>query len=109
MAYNNLFLSLLSNRQCALAALRDVHMYLSLEEGQVAVRGQKDPCIPLGSAPHSPPPPRLRLSSHLGLSALLSSLTQVFDATNTTRERRDLILQFAKEHGYKVSSDVKSL
>ncbi|KAL8164279.1 UNVERIFIED_CONTAM: hypothetical protein K2H54_048485 [Gekko kuhli] len=49
-------------RQCALAALRDVHMYLSLEEGQVAV----------------------------------------FDATNTTRERRGLILQFAKEHGYKV-------
>ncbi|XP_048347020.1 6-phosphofructo-2-kinase/fructose-2,6-bisphosphatase 1 isoform X1 [Sphaerodactylus townsendi] len=26
----------------------------------------------------------------------------VFDATNTTRERRALILQFAKEHGYKV-------
>ncbi|XP_075434531.1 6-phosphofructo-2-kinase/fructose-2,6-bisphosphatase 1 isoform X1 [Ascaphus truei] len=26
----------------------------------------------------------------------------VFDATNTTRERRSLILQFAKEHGYKV-------
>ncbi|KAJ6655307.1 hypothetical protein lerEdw1_005499 [Lerista edwardsae] len=49
-------------RQCALAALRDVKMYLSLEEGQVAV----------------------------------------FDATNTTQERRDLILQFAKENGYKV-------
>ncbi|XP_060108906.1 6-phosphofructo-2-kinase/fructose-2,6-bisphosphatase 1 isoform X2 [Heteronotia binoei] len=49
-------------RQCALAALRDVHTYLSSEEGQVAV----------------------------------------FDATNTTRERRDLILQFAKEHGYRV-------
>ncbi|XP_027488267.1 6-phosphofructo-2-kinase/fructose-2,6-bisphosphatase isoform X1 [Corapipo altera] len=27
---------------------------------------------------------------------------QVFDATNTTRERRDVILQFAKENGYKV-------
>ncbi|XP_029463191.1 6-phosphofructo-2-kinase/fructose-2,6-bisphosphatase 1 isoform X2 [Rhinatrema bivittatum] len=26
----------------------------------------------------------------------------VFDATNTTRERRALILQFAKQHGYKV-------
>ncbi|XP_053935958.1 6-phosphofructo-2-kinase/fructose-2,6-bisphosphatase isoform X8 [Cuculus canorus] len=49
-------------RQCALAALRDVHTYLSCEEGQVAV----------------------------------------FDATNTTQERRDLILQFAKENGYKV-------
>ncbi|KAM5221035.1 6-phosphofructo-2-kinase/fructose-2,6-bisphosphatase 1 isoform 1-T1 [Ctenodactylus gundi] len=49
-------------RQCALAALKDVHNYLSCEEGHVAV----------------------------------------FDATNTTRERRSLILQFAKEHGYKV-------
>ncbi|KAH0628868.1 hypothetical protein JD844_010469 [Phrynosoma platyrhinos] len=49
-------------RQCALAAIRDVKTYLSLEEGQVAV----------------------------------------FDATNTTRERRALILQFAKENGYKV-------
>ncbi|XP_015670429.1 6-phosphofructo-2-kinase/fructose-2,6-bisphosphatase 1 isoform X4 [Protobothrops mucrosquamatus] len=49
-------------RQCALAALRDVQIYLSMEEGQVAV----------------------------------------FDATNTTQERRALILQFAKENGYKV-------
>ncbi|XP_030789470.1 6-phosphofructo-2-kinase/fructose-2,6-bisphosphatase 1 isoform X2 [Rhinopithecus roxellana] len=49
-------------KQCALAALKDVHNYLSREEGHVAV----------------------------------------FDATNTTRERRSLILQFAKEHGYKV-------
>ncbi|XP_025032532.1 6-phosphofructo-2-kinase/fructose-2,6-bisphosphatase 1 isoform X2 [Python bivittatus] len=49
-------------RQCALAALRDVRTYLSMEEGQVAV----------------------------------------FDATNTTQERRALILQFAKENGYKV-------
>uniref|UniRef100_A0A670K293 6-phosphofructo-2-kinase/fructose-2,6-biphosphatase 1 n=1 Tax=Podarcis muralis TaxID=64176 RepID=A0A670K293_PODMU len=55
-------------RQCALAALRDVQTYLSVEEGQVAV----------------------------------------FDATNTTRERRTLILQFAKENGYKVSSQVSS-
>uniref|UniRef100_A0A8C8SXL9 6-phosphofructo-2-kinase/fructose-2,6-biphosphatase 1 n=1 Tax=Pelusios castaneus TaxID=367368 RepID=A0A8C8SXL9_9SAUR len=49
-------------RQCALAALKDVHTYLSHEEGQVVV----------------------------------------FDATNTTRERRATILQFAREHGYKV-------
>ncbi|XP_065427294.1 6-phosphofructo-2-kinase/fructose-2,6-bisphosphatase 1 isoform X3 [Chrysemys picta bellii] len=49
-------------RQCALAALKDVHTYLSREEGQVAV----------------------------------------FDATNTTRERRNMILQFAGDHGYKV-------
>nr|XP_034370202.1 6-phosphofructo-2-kinase/fructose-2,6-bisphosphatase 1-like isoform X1 [Arvicanthis niloticus] len=52
----------LIRKQCALAALKDVHKYLSHEEGHVAV----------------------------------------FDATNTTRERRSLILQFAKEHGYKV-------
>uniref|UniRef100_A0A5F9C2K8 6-phosphofructo-2-kinase/fructose-2,6-biphosphatase 1 n=2 Tax=Oryctolagus cuniculus TaxID=9986 RepID=A0A5F9C2K8_RABIT len=54
--------ALLIRKQCALAALKDVHNYLSHEEGHVAV----------------------------------------FDATNTTRERRTLILQFAKEHGYKV-------
>ncbi|XP_032331032.1 6-phosphofructo-2-kinase/fructose-2,6-bisphosphatase 1 isoform X9 [Camelus ferus] len=54
--------ALLIRKQCALAALKDVHDYFSREEGQVAV----------------------------------------FDATNTTRERRSLILQFAKEHGYKV-------
>lgn len=28
---------------------------------------------------------------------------QVFDATNTTRERRAIIISFAKEKGYKVS------
>ncbi|XP_072287229.1 6-phosphofructo-2-kinase/fructose-2,6-bisphosphatase 1 isoform X3 [Pyxicephalus adspersus] len=49
-------------KQCALNALKDVHIYLSQEEGQVAV----------------------------------------VDATNTTRERRSVILQFAKERGYKV-------
>ncbi|XP_019060919.1 6-phosphofructo-2-kinase/fructose-2,6-bisphosphatase 1 isoform X3 [Fukomys damarensis] len=54
--------ALLIRKQCALAALKDVHNYFSYEEGHVAV----------------------------------------FDATNTTRERRSLILQFAKEHGYKV-------
>ncbi|KAM9180173.1 LOW QUALITY PROTEIN: 6-phosphofructo-2-kinase/fructose-2,6-bisphosphatase 1 [Dugong dugon] len=52
----------LIRKQCALAALKDVHDYLSRDEGHDAV----------------------------------------FDATNTTRERRSLILQFSKEHGYKV-------
>lgn len=33
---------------------------------------------------------------------LLLLLLQVFDATNTTSERRDVILGFAKENGYKV-------
>nr|XP_060632432.1 6-phosphofructo-2-kinase/fructose-2,6-bisphosphatase 3 isoform X1 [Anolis sagrei ordinatus] len=49
-------------KQCALAALRDVKVYLSEEGGQIAV----------------------------------------FDATNTTRERRSMILHFAKENGFKV-------
>jgi hypothetical protein len=29
----------------------------------------------------------------------------VFDATNTTRERRDMILDFAKQNSFKVGSD----
>uniref|UniRef100_A0ABM5GLS9 6-phosphofructo-2-kinase/fructose-2, 6-bisphosphatase 3 isoform X7 n=1 Tax=Pogona vitticeps TaxID=103695 RepID=A0ABM5GLS9_9SAUR len=49
-------------KQCALAALRDVKLYLTEEDGQIAV----------------------------------------FDATNTTRERRSMILHFAKENGFKV-------
>ncbi|KAI1899902.1 hypothetical protein AGOR_G00066550 [Albula goreensis] len=49
-------------KACALAALRDVRVFFSQEQGQVAV----------------------------------------FDATNTTRERRKVILDFAKENGYKV-------
>uniref|UniRef100_A0A803W3Q9 6-phosphofructo-2-kinase/fructose-2,6-biphosphatase 3 n=1 Tax=Ficedula albicollis TaxID=59894 RepID=A0A803W3Q9_FICAL len=49
-------------RQCAMAALRDVKLYLTEEAGQIAV----------------------------------------FDATNTTRERRGMILNFAKENGFKV-------
>ncbi|XP_056604562.1 6-phosphofructo-2-kinase/fructose-2,6-bisphosphatase 3 isoform X2 [Triplophysa dalaica] len=49
-------------QQCALAALRDVKIYLTEEEGQVAV----------------------------------------FDATNTTRERRDMILDFGAKNGFKV-------
>uniref|UniRef100_A0A8C2L1R0 6-phosphofructo-2-kinase/fructose-2,6-bisphosphatase 2 n=1 Tax=Cyprinus carpio TaxID=7962 RepID=A0A8C2L1R0_CYPCA len=36
------------------------------------------------------------------LCEVIISLRQVFDATNTTRERRNLILSFAKENAYKV-------
>lgn len=49
-------------RQCALTALKDVHQYLTVEGGQVAV----------------------------------------FDATNTTRERRWTITRFAKQNSFKV-------
>lgn len=31
-------------------------------------------------------------------------LLKVFDATNTTRERRGMILNFAKENGFKVGA-----
>lgn len=33
---------------------------------------------------------------------MLHVVSQVFDATNTTRERRELILNFAKDNAYKV-------
>lgn len=33
---------------------------------------------------------------------------QVFDATNTTRERRAVILSVAKEKGYKASTGVEA-
>ncbi|XP_018610357.2 6-phosphofructo-2-kinase/fructose-2,6-bisphosphatase 3-like isoform X3 [Scleropages formosus] len=49
-------------QHCAVAALRDVHAYLTKEGGQVAV----------------------------------------FDATNTTRDRRDMILCFGYENGFKM-------
>ncbi|XP_036615242.1 6-phosphofructo-2-kinase/fructose-2,6-bisphosphatase 3 isoform X1 [Trichosurus vulpecula] len=49
-------------KQCAIAALKDVQLYLKEEGGQIAV----------------------------------------FDATNTTKERRDMILDFAKENDFKV-------
>ncbi|XP_041050621.1 6-phosphofructo-2-kinase/fructose-2,6-bisphosphatase 2-like isoform X3 [Carcharodon carcharias] len=49
-------------KECALAALKDVKIYLTDEKGQIAV----------------------------------------FDATNTTRERRDLILDFARDNAFKV-------
>ncbi|XP_051790118.1 6-phosphofructo-2-kinase/fructose-2,6-bisphosphatase-like isoform X3 [Erpetoichthys calabaricus] len=49
-------------KACAIAALQDVNIYLTHEQGQVAV----------------------------------------FDATNTTRDRRELIINFSKENGYKV-------
>uniref|UniRef100_A0A8C3UWX8 6-phosphofructo-2-kinase/fructose-2,6-biphosphatase 1 n=1 Tax=Catharus ustulatus TaxID=91951 RepID=A0A8C3UWX8_CATUS len=55
-------------------------------------------------------PPNPQILRHCALAALKDVRTYlsseegqvaVFDATNTTRERRDVILQFAKENGYK--------
>lgn len=36
-----------------------------------------------------------------------STSQQVFDATNTTRERRDTIIQFAEQNGFKVKKKKK--
>lgn len=36
-------------------------------------------------------------------------ILKVLDATNTTLDRRDLILDFAKENGYKVRVELASL
>ncbi|XP_039428458.1 6-phosphofructo-2-kinase/fructose-2,6-bisphosphatase-like [Corvus cornix cornix] len=56
-------------------------------------------------------PEGMEIRRHCALAALKDVRTYlsseegqvaVFDATNTTRERRDVILQFAKENGYKV-------
>lgn len=45
---------------------------------------------------------QILLNSSLG-SLLCPFFSQVFDATNTTRERRHMILHFAKENDFKVS------
>ncbi|KAI1229700.1 hypothetical protein IHE44_0010882, partial [Lamprotornis superbus] len=86
-------------RHCALAALKDVRTYLSSEEGQVAVRPRPLPKINPSMSKRSPP----NFFGGEGFKFLPQPPTsKVFDATNTTRERRDVILQFAKENGYKV-------
>lgn len=60
-----------------------------------------------------PPPPytrnysltyRERIIIYKHVNIFVSKPPQVFDATNTTRERRDLILEFAQENTYKVHS-----
>lgn len=37
------------------------------------------------------------------LICFLLRVKQVFDATNTTRERRETIIQFAEQNGFKVT------
>ncbi|KAM7404176.1 hypothetical protein PAMP_011547 [Pampus punctatissimus] len=62
-------------KACAIAALKDVCDYFSTEQGQVVRTIQR----------------LIKICS-----------CEVFDATNTTAERREVILSFAKENGYKV-------
>lgn len=45
------------------------------------------------------------LTDHWGKSVSDKCTSQVFDSTNTTRERRGVILSFAKEKGYKASAE----
>lgn len=80
------------HRQCALVALQDVKAYLNEEGGQIAVRKHKTVSV---FAVH-------RHSFQFDLVWISSVACQVFDATNTTRERRELILNFAKDNAYKV-------
>lgn len=78
-------------RQCALAALRDVRSYLKDEGGQVAVSFPS--CIMCF----------LKIWSRCWILSYKAALClfQVFDATNTTRERRELILKFGAENSFK--------
>lgn len=72
-----------------MAALNDVRQYLRVEGGQVAVSSRQ-----LGAAPTA----GAQRTSRFFLPF------QVFDATNTTRERRGTIVKFAEQNGFKVPS-----
>lgn len=80
-------------RQCALAALRDVKSYLKDEGGQVAVSFPPGIISCLENVS-----PRSAHWSH----ATVDHPFQVFDATNTTRDRREMILKFGAENNFKV-------
>lgn len=82
-------LPLCVHSQCAMAALNDVRQYLSVEGGQVAVSALCCPQVPHSRSPF--------LSIHN-----IVLLFQVFDATNTTRERRMTIVKFAEQNSFKV-------
>lgn len=79
--------------------------YLTEESGQIAV---SLPCLfPILISTQEtaqPHPDSALVGFQFSLPAhLLCGLSpQVFDATNTTRERRDMILNFAKENSFKV-------
>lgn len=99
-------------RQCAVVALEDVKAYLTEDSGQIAVSlAYLFPVlVSTLSKLYSPPPAPPWV--HLGGIPFLfpthlpcGCSSQVFDATNTTRERRDMILNFAKENSFKVGSD----
>lgn len=82
------------SRQCALVALEDVKTYLNEEGGQIAVRIQPNSCLAMFL-------PNMNYTKEC-VKRHSCVFIQVFDATNTTRERRELILNFAKDNAYKV-------
>lgn len=75
-------------------ALQDVKAYLTEEGGQIAVSASLSPIERMQTN---------RRRSEPFPTYVFSSSNQVFDATNTTRERRDLILAFVKENAFKVN------
>lgn len=79
-------------RQCASAALNDVRQYLTEDGGQVAVSQMFIVVVVEQSW----------LNTVCKSSASAALFCQVFDATNTTRERRETIIQFAEQNGFKV-------
>lgn len=84
-------------RQCASAALNDVRQYLTEQGGQVAV-GQVLDCVLVEMFGAG----QIKLIHYCPVC-----VEQVFDATNTTRERRETIIQFAEQNGFKVNCWVK--
>lgn len=50
----------------------------------------------------------MRQISPFFFSHVLSMSEQVFDATNTTRERRETIIEFAEQNGFKVNGLIPS-
>lgn len=73
-----------------------MRQYLTQEGGQVAV-GE------MLNAQHQQCDKFLHFFSHV-----LSMSEQVFDATNTTRERRETIIEFAEQNGFKVNGLIPS-
>lgn len=69
-----------------------MRQYLTQEGGQVAVGGRLKALLPDWGGE----------GGGLRVFHIRSTSQQVFDATNTTRERRDTIIQFAEQNGFKV-------
>lgn len=86
-------------------ALEDVKAYLTEESGQIAVSLS---CLfPILISTQETVKPHtgsalVGFQFSLPTNLLCDLSPQVFDATNTTRERRDMILNFAKENSFKV-------